>query len=327
MNWRLAAVARVALVVAVVTSGFSRTALAQDAHLLVVTGVSGDDDHAKEFHDWAAKLIDAAKTKDGLTDANITYLAERTEIDPRVKARSTKEGVEKAFADMAAKVRPGDEVVIILIGHGSFDGKIAAFNLPGPDLTATDWAALVGKLNGARIAFVDLSSSSGAFLQPLSGPGRTVMTATKTGGERLEPKFGRYFVEAFADAAADADRNGHVSMLEAFNYANNKVAKDYEQGGLLRTEHAAFEDGAEGKIAGTMFLTAHPSDGGLAVDRSNPQLSALADEREAIQKQIDALKLQKDSIEPAKYDAEMEKLLTQLALKTKAIRDAQAPKK
>ena len=115
-------------------------------------------------------------------------------------------------------------------------------------------------------------------------------------------------------------------MLEAFNYANNKVAKAYEQAGLLRTEHAALDDGSDGKLAATAFLTAHPADGGLRVDTSDPALRGLVAEREAIQKQIDALRAQKDRLTPARYDEDMETLLTALALKTKAIRDVQAQK-
>jgi hypothetical protein len=310
----------------VVTVFVARAAAAQDSHLVVITGVSGDEDHAKQFHAWAAKLIDAAKTKDAVPESNIIYLGEKMEADPRIRARSTRENVEKAIADLAAKVHPDDQVTIVLIGHGSFDGKVAAFNLPGPDLTAAEWGGLLGKFTGQRVAFINTTSSSGAFLTAVAGPGRTIVTATKTGGERNEPKFGGFFVDAFADPAADADRNGHVSVLEAFNYAKNNVVKAYEKDGLLMTEHAALDDGAEGKLAATEFLTAHPSDGGLTVDRGDPALRALADEREAIQKQIDALKLQKDKIDAARYDAEMEKLLTQLAIKTKAIRDAQAQK-
>jgi hypothetical protein len=300
-------------------------AAAQESHLLVITGVAGDEEHAKKFHAWATKLIDAAKTKDGVPEANIVYLAEKPEMDAaHIRGRSTTENVQKAFTDLAAKAHPGDQVVIVLIGHGSFDGSVAAFSMPGPDMTAADWAAALKKLSALKVAFINTTSSSGAFLPAVAAPGRTVVTATKTGGERNEAMFGEFFVEAFGDSAADADRNGHVSVLEAFNYANNKVVKAYQQGGLLRTEHATLDDGGDGKLAGTQYLTAHPADGGLNVDVSDPAMRALVAEREAIQKNIDALKEKKDTLDPARYDRDMERLLTDLALKTKAIRDREA---
>ena len=308
----------------IVMAGGGRAA-AQESHLLVVTGVAGDEAHAKQFHKWAATLIDTAKTTDGVPDANIVYLAEKPDMDTaRIRGRSTSENVQKAIADLATKAHPGDQVVIVLIGHGSFDGTVAAFSIPGPDLTVADWAALLKKLSAQKVAFINTTSSSGAFLPAVAAPGRTVVTATRTGGERNEAMFGEFFVEAFGDAAADADRNGHVSVLEAFNYANNKVVKAYQQGGLLRTEHATLDDGGEGKLAGTQYLTAHPADGGLKVDVSDPAMRALVAEREAIQKEIDALKATKETLDPARYDQEMERLLTSLAVKTKAIRDREA---
>src|SRR4029079_13641892 len=94
--------------------GTAVRAAAQGSHLLVITGVAGDEDHAKLFHDWATKLIDAAKTKDGVPDANIIYLAEKPAIDAaRIRGRSTSENVQKAVADLAAKAHPGDQVVIV----------------------------------------------------------------------------------------------------------------------------------------------------------------------------------------------------------------------
>ena len=303
-----------------------RTAWAQDAHLLVVTGVSGDDEHAQAFHRWALIIINAAKSKDGVPDANITYLGERTETDPaHIRARSTKENVESAVGTIAAKAKPDDSVIVVLIGHGTFDGKNASFNLPGPDLTVADWDKLLGKLAKQRVAFANTAPASGAFLPAIAGPGRTIVTATKTGGERNETRFAEFFVTAFGDTAADSDRNGHVSVLEAFTYAKDKVVRAFQADGLLLTEHATLDDGSG--LAASLYLTAHPSDAGLSVDRTDAVLAALADEREAIQKQIDGLKLRKDTMDAARYEQDMEKLLTDLALKTKAIRDQQAKKK
>jgi len=313
------------VLVATLALGSAAPAVAQDSHILVITGASGDEEHAKLFHGWATTFIDAARTRDNVPDANITYLGEKPESNPSLmRGRSARENVEKAVADIAAKSRPGDQVVILLIGHGTFDGSSARFNLPGPDLSAEDWAALLKTLSAQKVAFINTSASSGAFLPAIAAPGRTIVTATKTGGERNEPRFGEFIVAAFGDAAADSDRNGHVSVLEAFNYADNKVAQVYKQGGLLRTEHAMLDDGGEGKLAGTQFLTARPSDGGLKVDTSDPAMRALVAEREAIQKEIDALRLKKDEADPARYEQDLERLLTNLALKTREIRELEA---
>jgi hypothetical protein len=293
------------------------SALAQQTHLLVITGVPGDEAHAKTFSKWADDFIDAAKKKDAVPDANITYLSDR---------RATREGVGKAFADLSARARPNDGVVVLLIGHGSFNGSQAAFNLPGPDLTVAEWAKLLDKLSAQRVAFINTSSSSGAFLPAIAAPGRVVVTATKTGGERNETQFPEFFVAAFGDPTADRDRNGHVSIAEAFEYAKSKVVQAFQQKGLLLTEHATMDDSGEGHLASAMFLGIGRADGTLAIDTSDPAMKQLADEKDAIDRQIAALKLRKSGMDAAQYDAQMEKLLTDLALKTKEIRDRQTQK-
>ena len=290
-------------------------ALAQQTHLLVITGVPGDEEHAAQFQKWATTFIDAAKKNEKVPDANVTLLS---------GARATREGVQKAFADLAARVKADEAVVILLIGHGSFDGTKGVFNLPGPDPTIAEWAALLAKLPSQRVAFVNTSSSSGAFLPAILAPGRVVVTATKTGGERNETQFPEYFVAAFGDPAADGDRNGHVSIAEAFEYAKTKVVDAFKQKGNLLTEHAVMDDGGEGRLAATIYLGIGRTD--AAVDTSDPAMKALVDERTAIERQVEALKLRKPSMDPAQYDAQMETLLTDLALKTKAIRDRQAGK-
>jgi hypothetical protein len=292
-------------------------ALAQQTHLLVITGVPGDDEHAKQFDTWAKTFIDAAKKKDAVGDGNITYLT---------GTAAAKTGVEKAFADLASRVKPTDGVVVLLIGHGSFNGTQAAFNLPGPDLTVEEWNRLLAKLPSQHVAFVNTAASSGAFLPAIAAPGRIVVTATKTGGERNETQFPEFFVAAFADPAADRDRNGHVSIGEAFEYAKAKVVQAFQQKGLLLTEHATLDDGGEGRLASAMFLGIGRAEGALAVDTSDPAMKKLVDEKDAIDREIAALKLRKTGMDDAQYEAAMEKLLTELALKTRAIRDLQAKK-
>src|SRR5262249_43333429 len=304
---------------------FGAKASAQESHLLVITGVGGDDEHSQTFHKWATAMIDAAKKKDGLPDDHIIYLSEKPELDPkRIQGKSTKENVQKAFADLAAKARPSDTVLIVLIGHGSFDGRLAAFSMPGPDLTASDFAALLGKLSTQKVAFVNTSSSSGAFLPTVAAPGRVVVTATKTGGERNETRFPEFFVEAFNDESADRDRNGRVSVAEAFEYAKAKAVKTYEQEGHILTEHATLDEGGGPGLAASLFI-ATPQNA-LKVDTSDPAMRALVDERDKLEREIAALKLMKPSMDGARYDAQMEKLLTELAIKTKEIRDRQARK-
>jgi len=299
-------------------------AAAQDVHLLVVTGVGGDDEHSAQFQKWAGAVVDSAK-KHGVLEANITWLGEAPEKDARIKGRSSKDNVTKAFTDLAAASKPNDEIFVMLIGHGSFDGKTAAFNLPGPDLTAGDYAMLLQKFTTQKVAFINTASSSGAFLQPLAGPARTIITATKTGGERNETRFAEYFVQALDSEEADRDRNGRVSVQEAFDFAASKVKAAYEKEGHILTEHAALDDSSQGKLAGTQYLAPERSRT-AAAQNADPALRALLEQRDALERQVNDLRLKKDSMDQATYDQQLEKLLTDLAVKTRQIREIEGRK-
>jgi hypothetical protein len=307
-------------------AGSPQPAAAQDTYLVVVTGVQGDDEHGAQFYKWANAILDVAKGKGGIPDANITYLADKVERDPaRIRGRSTRENVEKALADLAERARPGDEVFIVLFGHGSYDGRQSAFNLPGPDLTVPDYARLLGKMKSGRIVFVNTASSSGEFAKGLAGPGRTIVTATKTGGERNETRFPIYFVEAFTTEGADKDRNGRISVQEAFDYARAKVQQTFEKEGYILSEHAMLEDGGTG-IAGTVFLASDRARSAATANVTDPALRAALEEQRGLEDQIAGLRLRKASMPADQYEQELERLLTALAQKTRAVQQLEGKK-
>ncbi len=325
------------LVLAVLMMLPAAPATAQQTHILVITGLSGDPAYAEEFHQWATTLIDAATGRYELPAENVIYLAEKTELDPaRISDRSTRENVERAFATIAERAQPNDYVLVLLIGHGTYSNGESRFNLPGRDLTAQDYARLLEPLGSQRVAFVNAATASGGFIEVLSGEGRTVVTATRSGGQWNATVFGGYFVEAFADGEEESDQNkdGRVSVLEAFEYAVAQVARVYESDGRLQTEHALLDDNGDGEgtrepdplvtatdgaLARTMFISA--GDGtGIAGLPDDPALRALYQERLEIQEQVEALQATRGGTDETRYQAEMETLLVEMALKSREIR-------
>ena len=302
-------------------------AQAQETHLAVIVGLAGEPEHAELFQRWAGTLVDAAG-KLGVSD--VIYLAEKPELDAkRVTGKSTKEEVVKAF-DKLASAGEDDVVFVVLIGHGSFDGKVAKFNLPGPDLTPADFEPLVKKMKSRHVVFVNTASASGPFMESLAGSGRTIVTATRTGAERFATLFGGYFVDALAGMDADSDKNRRISVLEAFTYATREVATAYQREGIMSTEHALLNDsggegipnptadGKQGKVAAVLSLGSIAASDPLPTD---PKLRALYLERRDLERRIEALKLLKGSMPVERYEGELEKLATDLALKTRQIRD------
>lgn len=307
------------------------------AFLLIVVGLAGDPEHGELFHKWGAALADASE-KVGVAPERLAYLVDQKgESDARATGRSTREEIQKALEGFAKTAAADDVVYVVLIGHGSYNGQMPRFNLPGPDMGPGDFNALLRRLPARNVVFVNTSSSSGPFVEELSGPGRTIITATRSGAEQFTTLFGGYFVEAFSTASADADKNQRLSMLEAFQYAKSEVARAYEREGLLATEHAMLDDngdkqgsqdpvatGSDGKLAAALAL-------GSAADAvplpADPKLRALHLERRELERRVEALRLLKDSMPPAKYTSELEKLVTDLALKTREIRTLEGAQK
>jgi hypothetical protein len=308
--------------------GVSREVAAQDTHLLIVAGLGGEPAYAELFRTWSSQLQSAAEKSLGIPRANIVYLTERPELDPsRVDGRATREELAKGFARFAGRCRPGDTFAIILFGHGSGAGEEARFNLPGPDATASDFSKWLTPFSLQRVVFVNTASASGDFQKVLSGPNRLILTATKSSQERNEAVFGRYFSEALSGETADVDKNGQVSIQEAFDAAKAQVAAEYARERRLLTEHAVLDDGQAGSLARATFLgRGRATKTELAPDLMDPAVAALDTERRALEDRIEALKATKGGLALERYQEELEKLLLELALKNEEIRKKKGEK-
>ena len=242
--------------------------------LLIVVGLGGDPETAKTFHRWSNTLAESSERLGVPSERLVHLVGEAVEGDARVSGRSTRDEVTKALTKFAAEAGPEDLVFITLIGHGQWDGRAAKFNMPGPDMGPEDFEPLLKKLRSKQIVVVNTASSSGPFLEALSAPGRTLVSATRSGAEHYTTLFGGFFVDALNSPTADADKNKRISVLEAFQFAKAEVTRAYEREGLLATEHPLLDDdgdrkgsaeptptGADGKVAAVLSLGDASNDG------------------------------------------------------------------
>jgi hypothetical protein len=309
---------------------------AQSTHIVVIVGLAGDPEHGELFRRWAGTLVDHASGPLAIPKTRIHYLLEQQELDKRATGRSTKETIDRTLGALAASAGDDDVVFVVLIGHGTFDGKVAKFNLPGPDMTPADFAVLLKRFGAKKVVFVNSASASAPFIEPLAAPGRVIITGTRTGAEKYATLFGGAFIDALAGETADADKNRRVSMLEAFNAAKTDVARAYEQQKIMITEHALLEDGGDGE--GSLDPSPDGKDGRVAsiltlgtpasaqVLPADPKLRQLYEERRELERRVEGLKLLKGNMDPAKYASDLEKLLTDLAVKSQQIRAAEGKK-
>jgi hypothetical protein len=307
---------------AVLALNVASSVAAGDNYALVVTGASGGEAYASKYDGWRRAFVSTLREKFGYPADHVVVLAEREE--PGV-APPTREQVQRTLVDFSRRLVKDDLLVVLLIGHGTSAegprgesaGEDAKFNLVGPDLSASDWANLLKPL-AARLVFIDTTSASFPFMHKLAGPGRIVITATDSTAQEFETVFGEWFVKAFSEPAADADKDGRVSMLEAFSYASAGVRRWFDEHNQLPTERPLLDDdgdgiGREAQNPGADGALAHATYLQPAGVPSETARRVLATRQAAVEAQIEALKAKRASMPPDVYQAEVERLLLELA--------------
>jgi hypothetical protein len=294
---------------------------AGDRYALVITGASGGDAYARKYDAWRATFLSTLRERFNYPPDRVLVLAE-TESDGVQNA--TRENVRRLLTDLRKRVTKDDQLLIVLIGHGASadgpGGEDAKFNLVGPDMTATEWAELLRPIQG-RIVFVNTTGASFPFLGKLAGRGRIVLTATDSAAQQFETVFPEYFVKAFDDAAADVDKNGRVSVWEAFTYASAAVRQWFEQKGQLPTERPLLDDtgagigrealnpGADGAVASVTYLQPDAA----ASLPGDTAIGALVKRRAELETALEELKARKPTMTADQYEAELEKVLIEIA--------------
>jgi len=279
---------------------------------ILIAGISGDKDLQAEFIGEVKDLHAILSGPMQLPADHIRVLVDDPALVPDLAGRkSTAANLLGSCREIAGRSTAEDTVFVFITGHGNFDGKTYKLNLVGPDLTADELAADLYSIPARSFIVVNTTTCSGGSAAALAKPGRIIVTATRTGREKNRTYMGRFFVEALQNGNADVDRNGRVSILEAFNYALKKVEEYYSGEGLIQTEHPALSDGSDGLLARTAYLdsgTARGDEGTLSAEELR-----LKRESDSLEKEIEALKRAKSGMPEDEYEKRLEGLLLRLA--------------
>lgn len=302
---------------------------ARDHFTLLVSGASGGAEYAERHARWRSAVVEALRAQPGFRDDHLLVLAETPGPDAGCASR---EGVRRAVEALRERMDAESVLFVLLLGHGTFDGEDARFNLVGPDLTAADWAALLAPLPG-RLVFVNTTAASAPFLAALRGPDRVVITATASPAQRYATVFPEFLSRAFVDAAGDLDRNGRVSVWEAFVHASAGVRRWYQERGRLATERAVLDDTGRGIGVEAGSAEEGPRAGlsaaayvGAGVDEAaaaaagGGERGRLAARRAALRTAVEELRAVRTRMDPVRYAAELERILLELAQVSRELR-------
>lgn len=286
--------------------------------VLVVVGAPGADEYAKQFSAWADRFKTAADR--GQADCSVIGLDAQGQTSDR-------ETLKRRLVELANHTN--QPLWLILIGHGTFDGKTAKFNLRGLDITSAELAEWLKPIE-RPLAIVNCASASGPFLNALTAEGRVVITATKSGHEHNFARFGDYFSASIADPAADLDKDEQTSLLEAFLAAAARTEEFYKADSRLATEHALIDDNGDGlgtpadwfrgvRAVKTAKEGGQPdglraSQWQLVPSPSEQELPAeVRRRRDALELQIAALRQRKSKLSEDEYYSQLEPLMVELA--------------
>ncbi len=294
---------------------------------LLVGGISGDEELQAEFLQWIRDLHETLEGSLGFRKDQIVVFFDEPQLAPDiVRDKSTQANLRKVSRELAGTDREIDTLFVFIVGHGSFDGRNYKLNLPGPDPEAKDLAEMLESIPARRIAVVNATTCSGASVKDLSGKGRIIVTATKSGREKNKTYMGAFFIEALKNMDADTDKNNRISILEAFTYAKRRTEEYYRNRGNLQSEHPVLDDNGDGE-AHAVPLPDDPgnADGLLArrtyLDSGDPLLratvgpeqQALIQKVRSLEEQIADLQSVKAEVPVREYEARLEELLLELA--------------
>jgi hypothetical protein len=299
------------------------TAVAETRWAVIISGASGGEKYAEQMATWRSDLRSALVDRYGFKAEHVKLL-----VDEAAKAgdRATTANVRSLFTEIKKAGSKEDFVLVVLLGHGTYDGDVAKFNLVGPDMTARDWNEVLSGVQG-RLALVNTTEASFPFLETLSAKGRVVITATDSAAQKYATVFPEYFIKAMKEASTDLDKNGRTSIFEVFSAASAAVKQHYEQRGQLSTERALIDDNGDSK---GREAAAEGPDGGLAriafldaetvSETTNPELANLIKRRRALEAQAEEHKQLKGVMPDTEWNAQFEKLMLELAQVSAEIR-------
>ncbi len=307
-----------ALLACGLVAGTPARAEAGDRFALVVTGASGGAQYAEKYDEWRSSFVQLLQGPFGYAEDHVLVLAEEEFAGAQ---KATRENVRSAIASIRARATKDDLVLVVLVGHGSgADSGEAKFNLIGPDLSVQEWADLLKPLP-SRLVFINAASGSFPFIQALSARNHIVITANDSAAQSYETVFPQFLVAALKGDPADLDKNGRVSVWEAFTYISAQVKGWFDQRSQLATEHPMLDDDGDGV---GRLVEDQSADGILArvtylqtdlplLDTGNPETTALLRRKVELNTQLEELRARKATMPPDDYENALEKLLLELA--------------
>ncbi len=119
----------------------------------MISGLGGEPQFEERFQEWSQ----------GVAKASATATGDAARVHRLSGSEASREAIEQQLRKVAEQLKAGDQFVLVLLGHGSFDGNEYRFNIPGPDITGSQMLALLDRIpDSVAQLLVVATSTSGA---------------------------------------------------------------------------------------------------------------------------------------------------------------------
>ncbi len=295
--------------------------------VVIIAGLGGEEVFQKRFAAESEQLYRVLQSQFGYKPEDLILLASPSDslaVPARANDATT---IRSVFKKLASELGEDSELLVFLIGHGSFDGEWARFNIPGPDLRDVDFAAMLDRLQVSKLLFVNSSSASGPFVEKLSRNGRILITATRNGIERNATHFFSHLLATLEHASeADLNKDGLLSTTELFINTRDRLVKYYSEQGILRPEHPLLEDDGDGEgtetpdilkgdgaVASRFFLQQNRRGERIAAGSAGNKPVQVSAAQKKILARVEKLQSRKSTMPEDQYYREFERLMLELA--------------
>jgi len=305
-------------------------------YAVILGGAAAEKKYGDQIRHWALQLHDILAVDYGYRPEHIILLMGQVEPDDvRISGPCRREVIQDKIQALRKVLQPGDRIFFFLLGHGTADENAAKFVILGPDITGQGFAAILGTLPQQDVVVVNTTSTSFPFSHALSGPGRVIISATRSRAEKYNTIFAEYFIAALDKHTGDRDKNRRVSMWEAFLFAGRRVEKWYTDQNRIPTEHAVLDDNgdgffssepdpakSDGRLAQIAYLDPLPAERNLeyppGVDVS--LVNDLTAKIRELERSVFLLRNRKAELPQAAYQEQMETLLIEIARGSRKLR-------
>ena len=288
-----------------------------DSSAIIIQGIGGSDELEKKFTKWGKETQEILVSDLGFSQDRVILLSGDA---------TRKMSIESAFDKVRQQMKEGDNFLLFLIGHGSFDTDYK-LNIMGQDLKGAEYSTLIDSLKPARTVIVCSTASSGGLFDTVAGRDRVIIAASRS-GEKEDTVFYEHFLAGLKGDAADEDKDKKISVWEAFKFATSGVERFYKEETRLITEHAGLSANGAAQVAASVpeqdapvlaRVTSINAERPIIV--ADSRLQALLNEKKTIEQRIETLRLDKSLLPEAEYDQRLEELILELARKNQEIQE------